>query len=105
MVQGDNKSFLVCKKKMVTAPEVLCGFCAAPFRKFMQIVANMKFDEEPDYAKLISLFESLIDPCTLRPIKIDGALKVVSSQSLYLIFIFLLNCGYVSNRLARRGED
>lgn len=37
----------------------------------------MKFDEEPNYAKLISFFESLIEPVTsLRPIRIDGALKV-----------------------------
>ncbi|WCJ28497.1 Protein kinase family protein [Euphorbia peplus] len=50
--QGDNKSFLVS-------------------------VTNMKFDEEPIYSKLISYFDSLIEPCTpLRPIRIDGALKV-----------------------------
>jgi len=37
----------------------------------------MKFDEEPNYAKLISIFDSLIEQCALsRPIKIDGALKV-----------------------------
>lgn len=75
--QGDNKSFLVCKKKMATSPELLCCFCPAPFKQFLEIVTNMKFDEEPNYSKLISLFESLIDPCTpLRPIRIDGALKV-----------------------------
>nr|XP_034924952.1 casein kinase 1-like protein HD16 isoform X1 [Populus alba] len=75
--QGDNKSFLVCKKKMGTSPELMCCFCPAPFKQFLEAVTNMKFDEEPNYSKLISFFESLIEPCTpLRPIRIDGALKV-----------------------------
>ncbi|MBA0573628.1 hypothetical protein Golob_000894, partial [Gossypium lobatum] len=75
--QGDNKSFMVCKKKMATSPELMCCFCPAPFKQFLEVVTNMKFDEEPNYAKLISIFESLIEPCTaLRPIRIDGALKV-----------------------------
>lgn len=83
--QGDNKSFLVCKKKMATSPELMCCFCPAPFRQFLEAVTNMKFDEEPNYAKLISFFESLIEPCTpLRPIRIDGALKVV-------VMLFLSN--------------
>lgn len=77
-LQGDNKSFLVCKKKMSTSPELMCCFCPAPFKQFLEAVTNMKFDEEPNYSKLISLFDSLIEPCTpLRPIRIDGALKVV----------------------------
>ncbi|XP_004288418.1 PREDICTED: uncharacterized protein LOC101290807 [Fragaria vesca subsp. vesca] len=75
--QGDNKSFLVCKKKMSTSPELMCCFCPPPFKLFLEAVTNMKFDEEPNYAKLISLFDSLIEPCVpLRPIRIDGALKV-----------------------------
>ncbi|PIA59907.1 hypothetical protein AQUCO_00400643v1 [Aquilegia coerulea] len=75
--QGDNKSFLVCKKKMATSADLLCCFCPPPFKLFLEMVTNMKFDEEPSYAKLISLFESLIEPCPpLRPIRIDGALKV-----------------------------
>lgn len=80
IMQGDNKSFLVCKKKMATSPELLCCFCPPPFKQFLEIVTNMKYDEEPNYSKLISLFDSLIEPCTpLRPIRIDGALKVVSN--------------------------
>ncbi|PON44205.1 Serine/threonine protein kinase [Parasponia andersonii] len=75
--QGDNKSFLVCKKKMAISPELMCCFCPAPFKQFLEAVTNMKFDEEPNYPKLISFFESLIEPCVpLRPIRIDGALKV-----------------------------
>ncbi|GFY99867.1 protein kinase family protein [Actinidia rufa] len=84
--QGDNKSFLVCKKKMGTSPELMCCFCPAPFKQFLEAVANMKFDEEPNYSKLISFFESLIEPCTsLRPIRIDGALKVGQKRGRLLI--------------------
>lgn len=76
--QGDNKSFLVCKKKMATSPEMLCCFCPAPFKQFLEIVVNMKFDEEPNYSKLISLFDGLIGPNpAIRPINTDGAQKVI----------------------------
>lgn len=76
--QGDNKSFMVCKKKMATSPEVLCSFCPAPLKQFLEIVINLKFDEEPNYSKLISLFNALIgsDPL-IRPINTDGAQKSV----------------------------
>ncbi|OQU90848.1 hypothetical protein SORBI_3001G060100 [Sorghum bicolor] len=74
--QGDNKSFLVCKKKMTTSPEMLCSSCPAPFKYFLEMVTNMKFDEEPNYSKLISLFDGLIEEPASRPIRIDGALKV-----------------------------
>ncbi|KAG7027492.1 Casein kinase 1-like protein HD16, partial [Cucurbita argyrosperma subsp. argyrosperma] len=84
--QGDNKSFLVCKKKMATSPELMCCFCPAPFKQFLDAVINMKFDEEPNYSKLISFFEGLIDPCIpLRPIQIDGALKVGQKRGRLLI--------------------
>ncbi|CAA0837516.1 Protein kinase family protein [Striga hermonthica] len=84
--QGDNKSFLVCKKKMSTSPELMCCFCPPPFKQFLETVTNMKFDEEPNYSKLISFFDSLIEPCTsLRPIRIDGALKVGQKRGRLLI--------------------
>ncbi|XP_057955630.1 casein kinase 1-like protein HD16 [Malania oleifera] len=76
--QGDNKSFLVCKKKMATSPEMLCCFCPAPLKQFLEIVVNMKFDEAPNYSKLISLFEGLIGPNpAIRPINTDGAQKII----------------------------
>ncbi|KAK1390745.1 Casein kinase I [Heracleum sosnowskyi] len=76
--QGDNKSFLVCKKKMSTSPEMMCCFCPAPLRQFLEIVVNMKFDEEPNYSKLISLFEGLLGPNpAIRPLNIDGAQKII----------------------------
>ncbi|KAK2363382.1 casein kinase protein HD16 [Trifolium repens] len=84
--QGDNKSFLVCKKKMSTSTELMCCFCSAPFKLFIEAITNMRFDEEPNYSKLISLFGSLIEPCTpLRPISIDGALKVGQKRGRMLI--------------------
>ncbi|WOK91753.1 hypothetical protein Cni_G00444 [Canna indica] len=61
---------------MATSPELLCCFCPPSFKQFLEIVTNMEFDEEPNYSKLISLFGGLIEPSTsLRPIRIDGALK------------------------------
>ncbi|EOY30826.1 Kinase family protein isoform 3 [Theobroma cacao] len=73
---GENKGFLVCKKKMATSPEMLCYLCPPPFQQFLEIVTNMKFDEEPNYSKLISLFHNSIDfTSSIRPIQIDGAIK------------------------------
>ena len=38
-------SFLVCKKKMATSPELLCRYTPPPFRQFTEAVVNLKFDE------------------------------------------------------------
>ncbi|KAK1693684.1 hypothetical protein QYE76_010381 [Lolium multiflorum] len=76
--QGENKGFLVCKKKMATSPESLCGFCPQPFRQFLEYVVNLKFDEEPNYAKCISLFDGIVGPNPdIRPINTDGAQKLI----------------------------
>ncbi|PIA64725.1 hypothetical protein AQUCO_00100295v1 [Aquilegia coerulea] len=76
--QGENKGFLVCKKKMATSPETLCCFCPLPFRQFVEYVVNLKFDEEPDYAKCVSLFDGVICPNpAVRPINTDGAQKLI----------------------------
>ncbi|XAR50679.1 Non-specific serine/threonine protein kinase [Bertholletia excelsa] len=76
--QGDNKSFLVCKKKMSTSPEALCSLCPQPFRQFLEYVVNLKFDEKPNYAKYISLFDGIVGPNpNTRPINTDGALKLI----------------------------
>ncbi|PNY10863.1 casein kinase i isoform alpha [Trifolium pratense] len=75
--QGENKGFLVCKKKMSTSPENMCILCPAPFRQFIEYVVNLKFDEEPNYAKYISLFDGIVGPNPdIRPINTDGAQKV-----------------------------
>ncbi|PIN10662.1 Casein kinase (serine/threonine/tyrosine protein kinase) [Handroanthus impetiginosus] len=76
--QGDNKGFLVCKKKMSTSPEALCCLCPAPFRQFVEYVVNLKFDEGPNYAKCISLFDGIVGPNPdLRPINTEGAQKLI----------------------------
>ncbi|XP_020264878.1 casein kinase 1-like protein HD16 isoform X1 [Asparagus officinalis] len=76
--QGENKGFLVCKKKMATSPEALCCFCPTPFRHFVEYVVNLKFDEEPNYAKCISLFDGIVGPNPdIRPINTDGAQKLI----------------------------
>ncbi|CAD5194173.1 unnamed protein product [Musa acuminata subsp. malaccensis] len=76
--QGENKGFLVCKKKMATSPESLCSFCPHPFRQFVEYVVNLKFDEEPNYTRCISLFDGLVGPSPdIRPINTDGAQKLV----------------------------
>ncbi|KAI3821635.1 hypothetical protein L1987_09204 [Smallanthus sonchifolius] len=79
--QGENKGFLVCKKKMATSPETLCGFCPAPFRIFVEYVVNLKFDDEPCYAKYISLFDGIVglNP-DIRPINTDGAQKLIGHK-------------------------
>ncbi|KAJ6349458.1 hypothetical protein OIU77_006938 [Salix suchowensis] len=77
VIREITRAFLFVRKKMGTSPELMCCFCPTPFKQFLEAVTNMKFDEEPDYSKLISFFESLIEPRSpLRPIRIDGALKV-----------------------------
>uniref|UniRef100_A0A7N2LET0 Alpha-amylase C-terminal beta-sheet domain-containing protein n=1 Tax=Quercus lobata TaxID=97700 RepID=A0A7N2LET0_QUELO len=76
--QGENKGFLVCKKKMATSPETLCCFCPQPFGQFVEYVVNLKFDEEPNYAKYISLFDGIVGPNPdIRPINTDGAQKLI----------------------------
>ncbi|KAK9075621.1 hypothetical protein SSX86_003947 [Deinandra increscens subsp. villosa] len=79
--QGENKGFLVCKKKMATSPETLCCFCPAPFRNFVEYIVNLKFDEEPNYAKYVSLFDGIVGPNPdIRPINTDGAQKLIGHK-------------------------
>jgi len=88
--------------------EMLCCFCPAPFKQFLEIVTNMKFDEEPNYAKLISLFDGLIEAPASRPIRIDGALKVCTYYSLLSYIVRFLPpylCLFPYYRLDRNAED
>lgn len=67
------------KKKMATSSETLCCFCPQPFRQFVEYVVNLKFDEEPNYARYISLFDGIVGPNPdIRPINTDGAQKVLT---------------------------
>ena len=74
--QGDNKGFLVCKKKMATSAEALCRYTPQAFRQYMEAVVNLKFDEEPKYGALAALFEPLCGPTNRRPISTEGAQKI-----------------------------
>ncbi|AES58679.2 putative protein kinase CK1-CK1-Pl family [Medicago truncatula] len=92
--QGENKGFLVCKKKMATSPENMCILCPAPFRQFIEFVVNLKFDEEPNYAKYISLFDGIVGPNPdIRPINTDGAQKLI------------YQVGQKRGRLTMEGDD
>lgn len=62
---------------METSPETLCCSSSAPFKKFLEYVVNLKFDEEPDYAKYVSLFDGIVSPNSdTRPIDINVGQKV-----------------------------
>jgi serine/threonine protein kinase len=74
--QGDNKGYLVCKKKMATCAESLCRYSPPAYRTFMEAVINLKFDEEPKYGAMAALFEPLCGAPGKRPISTDGAKKV-----------------------------
>lgn len=80
---------------MATSPEMLCYLCPPPFQQFFEMVTNMRFDEEPNYSKLISLFDGSIGHnASLRPIRTDGATKVVAFLlliSLKCLWSFLTN--------------
>ena len=41
-MQGDNKGFLVCKKKMATSAELLCRYTPPAFKQFTEAVVNLK---------------------------------------------------------------
>lgn len=76
---------------MATSPETLCCFCPQPFRQFVEYVVNLKFDEEPNYAKYISLFDGIVGPNPdIRPINTDGAQKVLL-MFLHLDLILLID--------------
>ncbi|KAL3156612.1 Casein kinase 1-like protein hd16 [Trebouxia sp. C0009 RCD-2024] len=79
--QGDNKGFLVCKKKMVTSAELLCRYTPPAFRQFTEAVVNLKFDEEPKYAAYSNLFEPLCGATPARPILQTDVPKVGYKRS------------------------
>ena len=61
---------------MSTSPDILCCMCPTAFKLFLDTVVNLRFDEEPNYSKLISMFDGLIGPNpALRPLNTDGAQK------------------------------
>lgn len=82
---------------MATSPETLCCFCPQPFRQFVEYVVNLKFDEEPNYAKYISLFDGIVGPNPdIRPINTDGAQKVLHISFLDHMIVLYLRQIYMS---------
>jgi hypothetical protein len=62
---------------MAITSEALCCFCPQPFKQFVEYVVNLKFDEEPNYAKCISLFDGVVGTNPdKRPLNTEGAQKV-----------------------------
>lgn len=78
--QGDNKGFLVCKKKMATSADMLCRYTHQAFRQFTEAVVNLKFDEEPKYEAYIRLFEGLCGPRSQRPIQTLNVVQKVGTK-------------------------
>ncbi|CAD6272596.1 unnamed protein product [Miscanthus lutarioriparius] len=78
--------FPCLQEKMATSPESLCCFCPQPFPQFIEYVVNLKFDEEPNYAKCISLFDGIVGPNPdIRPINTDGAQKVGQKRGRFMM--------------------
>lgn len=63
---------------METTPANLCRNLPEPFMHFVEYVINLSFDEEPNYAKCISLFDGVVgvNP-NIRPINTEGAQQVL----------------------------
>ena len=79
--QGDNKGFLVCKKKMATSAEAMCKYSPLGFKTFTEYVLNLKYDEDIKYGWLISLFEPLCGTGVGRPLQIsDYAMTKVGNK-------------------------
>ena len=107
LLQGDNKGFLVCKKKMSSSGEQLTRYISLrfsfgtvakamtsfvtsrylgqPFKQFTEFVLNMRFDEEPKYEALMALFEPLLGAAATRPINIERT--VVAKARRYLLWL------------------
>lgn len=73
--QGENKGYWVCKRKMGMSPEQLCRLCHPIFCEFTAAALALRFDEQPEYAKLIAMFEPLVTAVE-PPLSIQTALQV-----------------------------
>mmetsp|Transcript_917 Transcript_917/g.1380 ORF Transcript_917/g.1380 Transcript_917/m.1380 type:complete len:725 (+) Transcript_917:192-2366(+) len=78
--QGQNKGYWVCRKKMATSAEMLCRMTHPCFLAFADSAVNLKFEEEPNYARYIAMFEPLVNTPETRPLQIDTALRAIVGQ-------------------------
>lgn len=61
----------MCKKKMDTSAETLCGSAWPPaFSRFLESVLALKYDEEPMYDAYMALFRPLTGNSASRPLTI-----------------------------------
>ncbi|KAL8031878.1 hypothetical protein ABFX02_13G058100 [Erythranthe guttata] len=79
----EHKGFNECKIKREISLDTLCRTCPKPFKQFAQNVFSLKFDEEPEYTKYISLLNVLISssPDIVRPINIETAQTLGASTT------------------------
>lgn len=59
--QKDDRYQKIKEMKMYTTVEQLCQGCPQEFRDYMHYSKNLKFEEEPDYKYLLSLFTGLAE--------------------------------------------
>ena len=72
---------------MAITSEALCCFCPQPFKQLIEYVVNLKFDEEPNYAKCISLFDGIVGTNPdIRPLNTEGAQKVHGMFTLFFCY-------------------
>eukprot|EP00959_Pyramimonas_sp_CCMP1952_P192821 4032023-Pyramimonas_sp.AAC.1 len=62
---------------MATSAESLCRYSPPAFRQYMELVINMKFDDEPKYAQLAALFADLIAASPELPIDVEKGQALV----------------------------
>ena len=75
--QGDNKGYLVARKKMAVGAEALARGRHNAFKTFCEAVINLKFDEEPLYAAYIKVLEPLLgNAAPGRPLQVETAMEV-----------------------------
>jgi serine/threonine protein kinase len=83
---GDNKGYLVARKKMVTSADQLARNRDSSFKLFCEAVINLKFDEEPAYAAYIKLFEPLLGTSApARPLQVEAALALGKKRGRVLL--------------------
>lgn len=101
--QGDNKGYLVCKKKMATSAEMLCRYTPPAFRQFTEGVVNQKFDEEVGGLREAHLLCSLyafmyfqLDTSCKHPCRILASGRRIQCAALCVIWAYECRLKYSS---------
>ncbi|XP_010051251.2 casein kinase 1-like protein HD16 [Eucalyptus grandis] len=76
------EDMLICKKKMATPLEALYHSCPPPFLQFAKFAVNLSFDEDPNYARYISLFRGMIGQNPyVWPVNADSARESIEGDA------------------------